>query len=301
MTTISRDKVIYYFSKDNDPVIEIDTGEELLVETLDTANGTVVEPQDHITEPRKGVYPGKSNPQTGPIAIRGAKAGDTLVIEIISITPASHGFLGVFPGVALGNPRWGRVQTVTIDDTEIQFNDNIKLPIRPMIGTIGVAPAGVPVPTTHNGSHGGNLDLTAITSGTKVLLPISVDGGLLALGDVHACQGDGELAGSAIEVNSEVRLRCELLAGQHKRPMLETATAWITCACAADLEGALRLAIADMVELLEEKLGVNREEANMLVSAAGDARIGAAGGWGIDVTAAVEFPQPGTPNGPITT
>jgi amidase len=292
MIVVSDKNWIYYHSKDNPPVARIPPGEEFIVDAPDTAGGALTSEDFQFPKPYRGIQPGKSNPLAGPIAIDGAKPGDTLVIEVLDIEPAPSGYIATVPGVALGNSEHPKVRIVKIENGEISFGDRFRLKVRPMIGTIGVAPADAPMPTTHNMPfHGGNLDIVPITKGSKIYLPISVEGALLALGDCHACQGDGELAGSAVEISARVRLRCNLMRGQRPRPWIETATAWYTIATGPELDSALRLAIADMADLLEDKLDISREDANMLITAAGSGRLGQAGGWTMDVSVACEFPK----------
>lgn len=293
MVTIPSKDWIYYHSKDNPPVATVAPGQEFIVDAPDTAGGALTSEDFEFPKPYRGIQPGKSNPLTGPIAIEGAKAGDTLVVEIIDIEPAPSGYIAVVPGVALGSSERAKVRIVQIKEGKISFGDRIRLNVRPMVGTLGVAPASEPMPTTHNMPfNGGNLDVVGIRPGSKVYLPIAVDGALLALGDCHGCQGDGELAGSAVEIAARVRMRCELMKGQRARPWIETATSWQTVATGPDLGSALRLAIADMAELIQDRMDVSREDANMLITAAGSGRLGQAGGWTMDVSVAIEFPKP---------
>ncbi len=292
MIVVSNENWIYYHDKDNPVVAHISPGDEFIVEAPDTAGGALTSEDFEFPKPYKGINPGKSNPLAGPIAIDGALPGDTLVIEILEIEPSASGYIATVPGVALGNSENAKIRIVKIADGQISFGDLFMLNVRPMIGTIGIAPADAPVPTTHNMSfQGGNLDLVPITTGSTLYLPIAVKGALLALGDCHACQGDGELAGSAVEISARVRMRCRLTKGQRARPWIETATSWLTIATGPDLDSALRLAIADMADLLEDKLDVSREDANMLITAAGSGRPGQAGGWSMDVSVAIEFPK----------
>ena len=292
MKTISNKNLIYYHSKVNPPVASVAQGEEFCVDAPDTAGGALTSEDFEFPKPYKGINPGKSNPLAGPIAIEGASPGDTLVVEILDIEPSASGYIATVPGVALGNSENAKIRIVKIANGKISFGDRFVLNVRPMIGTIGIAPADAPVPTTHNMSlQGGNLDLVSLTTGSTLYLPIAVDGALLALGDCHGCQGDGELAGSAVEISARVRLRCGILKGQRPRPWIETPTSWLTIATGPDLDSALRLAVADMADLLQDKLDISVEDANMLITAAGSGRPGQAGGWSMDVSVVIEFPK----------
>jgi amidase len=155
-----------------------------------------------------------------------------------------------------------------------------------MVGTIGTAPAVEAVPSYYPGPHGGNLDINAAVAGSTVYLPVAVPGALLSLGDVHARMGDGELTGGGIDIAADVLVQVDL---HHdldwQRPVIETPDRWCTCASGTTLEAAIRLATSDMVTLLSGNLGLSREEAFILVGAAGDARIGQAAQVSVDVTA----------------
>ena len=179
----------------------------------------------------------------------------------------------------------------------VLFSDSLRFPVRPMVGVIGVTPAGQDVLTGLPGPHGGNLDLNEVAVGATVYLPIQVEGGLLGLGDVHASMGDGELTSGGIDIGAQVTVRVDLLSGRiWPRPWIETRSKWITCATHPDLTQAIRLATSDMLTLLQEKLGVDAEDALMLVGARGDAKLGQAADLGTDVTACVCFPKL-TPSG----
>jgi amidase len=161
-----------------------------------------------------------------------------------------------------------------------------------MVGVIGVAPAGAPVHSFYPGPHGGNLDVNAIAVGSTVFLPVGTPGALLAIGDVHAHMGDGELTGGGIDIPAEVTVRVAVRRGLGwTRPVVETADAWCACANAPTLREAVRLATSDMATLLSRALGMSREEAFVLIGCAGDARIGQAAELGMDATAYVRVPK----------
>ena len=143
-----------------------------------------------------------------------------------------------------------------------------------MIGTIGVAPTE-PITTLSSGVHGGNLDTTDIRPGSKVFLPVLVEGALFGVGDVHATMGDGEVCGTGIECGAEVTIRLDLLKGYTiPRPRIETKNEWMSVASAEGLEKAIKLALLDMVSWLQAEHNLSDEEAYVLVSLVGDVRIG---------------------------
>jgi amidase len=158
-----------------------------------------------------------------------------------------------------------------------------------MVGVIGVAPAGEPQHTFYPGPHGGNLDINAVRTGSTVYLPVFVEGGLLCLGDIHAGMGDGELNGGGIDITADVTVTVRVIRNLGwERPVIETDDAWCTCASASTLADAIRQATLDMTDLIARCLNMSREEAFILIGAAGDARIGQAAELGMDMTAYIQ-------------
>ena len=142
-----------------------------------------------------------ANPGTGPIGVEGALPGQALKIEILDIEPAS-------PGHVAGG--WdGEVQTAEIIDGKVHFH-GVEVPLAPMIGTFGVAPASGSWSTKDAGPFGGNMDVNDLAPGATLYLPVFQPGGRFILGDVHAVMGDGEIGGQGLEVAATVRLRVEI-------------------------------------------------------------------------------------------
>jgi amidase len=143
-----------------------------------------------------------------------------------------------------------------------------------MVGVIGTAPGGDGVGTGFPGTHGGNMDHNDACVGARVHLPVFVPGALLAIGDVHACMGDGEIAITALEIPGEVRVRVDLLKGERiLRPWIEFPDRWITTGDGAGAAEAIRTAAEEMARLLMRRLALSADEAYMLLSIRGDARV----------------------------
>jgi acetamidase/formamidase len=145
----------------------------------------------------------------------------------------------------------------------------------PFIGTIAVAPERE-VETTlfGQGSWGGNMDVRDICAGTRVLIPCYHKGALLYVGDVHACQGDTEFYGTAMEIRSEVTLRCEVIKGSHLPFVrLESHTGIISLACARPLEEAVWRASVQLMEWLVKDCGCSQRTAYLLLGVNPDFRI----------------------------
>jgi amidase len=169
---------------------------------------------------------------------------------------------------------------------------NVRLPVRPMIGTIGVAPSSGSIASIHPGPHGGNMDCNDVSPGATVLLPVNVKGALLSLGDVHATMGDGEVTGGGVEIGADVGIRVDVLKGTRVPcPIVETKSAIVLIRDAPTLAEAMRAVVEEASELLSEKLGVSFEDGYRLASVAGDVRICQAAGLQINVIVAMRLPK----------
>jgi amidase len=294
MLRISRDQFTYEFSADSIPVATVSPGASFVVETHDTSTGRIQNADDvpdfvRVRDPRK------VNPAAGPIFVEGASPGDDLVVEILDIRLADHGFVRVLAGAGVlqeGIAPDG-VLMARVDGQHMVLGERVRLPLRPMIGVIGTAPAEGVVYTAAPGPQGSNLDVNAITTGARVHLPVHAPGALLSVGDVHASMGDGEVSGTGVEIGAEVTLRVSIEpAAAPARPWVETATDWITTGSGASLEDAVEQAVEELTRLLMERLALTRTEAFLLVSARGDVRIGqCARIAGLDATAYAVFPK----------
>ncbi len=294
MKRLRRDQVIHRFSPQISPVLVIDPGEQVLFETEDTANGWVKTVEDAVDLARTR-DPQRVNPATGPVFVRGAEPGDTLAVDILDIRLADRAFTRLLPGagVLAGEVQAPRARVVAVRDGWIEFGDGIRFPVRPMVGVIGTVPASGEPTTLHPGDHGGNMDLQDATVGARVYLPVSLPGALFALGDVHACMGDGEVTGVALEASGEVVARIDLRKdGAIARPWIERESSWITYGHGVSLEDAVRTATRDMVALLTSKLAIDKEDAFMLVCSTGDVRVGQSSFIkGVSMTARVVMPK----------
>ena len=291
MKRVPRDRHTFVFAAEVAPVLEVEPGEEVLFETLDSWAGRLTRPEDiHTLKPD----PHRANPVAGPVFILGAEPGDTLVTEILAITPHAPVISKITGsgGVLSGEITAPHCRFLNIVDGWIHFWGNLRIPLRPMIGCLGTAPASGRLSTVDPGNHGGNMDHNDVGEGARVYLPVGVRGGLFGLGDVHASMGDGEVSGAGLDCNADVRVRFDLRKDfALRRPLIETADAWMTCACAPTLQQAVKLATGDMVEFLAQRLQISREDAFLLATAAGDVKIGQACASTLDATARMSFPK----------
>ncbi len=276
MLRIPREKFTYEFSSTTEPVARIVPGERFVVETHDTSTGRVHKQEDmpgfvRVRNPRE------VNPACGPIYVEGAAPGDGLIVTIEEIRLWPYGFVRVIAGAGVlqdGIAPDG-VLMARVDGDHVILGERIRLPLRPMVGVIGTAPAEGAVNTAEPGPQGSNIDINMITTGARVHLPVHVPGALLAIGDLHASMGDGEVSGTGVEIAGEVTARVELEPGAGPdRPWLETDTDWVTTGSGMTLEAAVEQAVEGLTRLLMDRLDVSRTDAFLLVSARGDVRIG---------------------------
>ena len=269
---ITRDKVVYRMDKTNPPVLEIDPGDVVTFETHDARTGTIQTNADLLDRP----HPLGPNPATGPVFVRGAEPGDTLCIGIEEIDLADRGFIAAKAGLGLLAHLADRHATrvVTIEEGMVLFGEHIRFPIQPMVGVIGTAPAGKGIGNSFPGSHGGNMDNRYVTTSSHIYLPVYVPGALLALGDVHGTQGDGEITYVGLEVCAQVKVKVGLTKGKRLfRPLIETPECWVTTGDHKDMAQATRMAAEEMTILLQQRLNISFDEAYMLISAAVDVQI----------------------------
>ena len=221
---------------------------------------------------------------TGPIYVEGAEPGDVLEVRIkrvdldlpyaCNVFGPRSGFLPEdFPGTS-------RARVVPLDRRRMvgRFSDTlgIEIPLRPFFGSMGVAPppARGRIHSAPPGTHAGNLDNKELVAGTVLYIPVHVRGALLAVGDGHAAQGDGEVDVTALE--TALRGRLQLVVRKDLRlawPRGETATHWIAMGADSNLTTATKIAVREAIALLAGVKGMSREDAYMLVSTGCDVRI----------------------------
>jgi len=265
---IARDRKVYAFAPDMVPVAEVDPGSTVVFETSDCYDGQVPLDAEPLTDEHRDHTRG--NPATGPVFVRGASPGQTLVAQIERIEVAPAGLL--FGDDRARTRREGR--RISVVDGVAELPGGLRVPIDPVVGVIGVAPVSDPIPNTTPGDHGGNLDTPDVKVGTSVYLPVAVEGGLFGLGDIHALQGDGEVCGQGIEIAGEVTVRLEVLAERLAPcPVIRTPQHWAIVASALDLDEAVELALLRGRDFLMARAGVDDWEAIMLLSTLADVRI----------------------------
>ncbi len=290
---VNADQRSYVFAANAEPVLRVRSGDEVIFETVDARGGRAMEEHDSYIVPPPPPYD-RLNPVTGPVAILGSENGDTLAVEVQDIKLGSKGYTAIRSdqGVLKDLVTRNDVLVMKITDNRIAFGNSVSLAVRPMVGTIGVAPAGGRVPSVHPGAHGGNMDCNDIRTGSKVYLPVNADGALLALGDVHASMGDGETSGGGLDIGADVRVKLAVLKGVRiESPIVETESHIDLVHNSPKIEDAIRGAVLKAVSLLERTGNLTRMEAIALVSVAGDLGICQAAMSPIDTVVRVRLPK----------
>ena len=270
---ISRDEVVWAFGPDLEPVLEVDPGAIVTLETNDCFTGQIQTEDDLVTE----IDFERVNGATGPIAVRGAEPGDSLVVELLEVRPVERGFATLIPGIGqlIDRVRSPLTQVFRVEGDVVHMTDRISFPLRPMVGVIGVATDGETITNGFAGRHGGNLDNHLHGPGASVYLPVRQPGGMLAIGDMHASMGDGEVCFTGVEIAGEVTVRVDLLKGrQGTWPVTELADRWVVHGTAGqDFMEALDLAVEEGARFLVDQWGFTIEEAFIFLSVACDAGI----------------------------
>lgn len=271
MITISREQSVLKMSPNNQPVQSIKPGSTVVFETLDCFSNEIQQ-EDQLFS---SVGWDKINPATGPLYVEGAKAGDILKVEILDIKIDRQGVMTTAPKMAvLGDYVDEITKIVPIDEGYAVFNDKIRIPIKPMIGVIGTAPAVEEIPTGTPGAHGGNMDCKKIMKGSTLYLPVNVPGALLSMGDLHAVMADGEIIICGVEIAGDVTVKVNVVKGESfPLPMLKSEKKLMTIASAQTLDEAAKMATINMHQILTDKVGMELNEAGMLLSLVGDLRI----------------------------
>ena len=268
---LSRDNHNFSFSSNHEPSLVVEPGEFVHVQTWDCYRGAITDETNALLSIDSSLI----NPATGPIFIKGAEPGDTLSVTLHDIRPGTRGVARTYPGEGqlqhlLTKPY---AQFFDVRDGIVTMNEKVWFKSSPMLGVIGVAPATGEIPTMPAGKHGGNLDNNKNTIGSTIHLPVKHPGALLAMGDMHAAMGDGEICGTGIEIAGDVLISTQLIKGLGSDfPVTETESSWITHGVAPveDLYGAMRIACEEAAGLLVSQWGFSYEEAFIFLSVQGN-------------------------------
>ena len=270
------------------PRLTIDPGDTVVFDTRDAANLFYSKASTHDDVLRRGPF--KGHPLTGPVFVRGARPGDTLVVEILDVQPAlDWGWTAIRPGRGLLPEADFAKPYLQIwdlsDKRHARMGNKVAVPIAPFPGVLGVA---LDEPGAHSTMPprraGGNMDIKQLVAGATLWLPVLVEGALFSAGDAHAAQGDGEVCVTAVEMCGRITVRFGLQSGRRlAEPQLRTPAPpsnatnrgphFATTAHGPDLFASSQQAVRYMIDHLVEERGLSREQAYVVCSVAVDLKI----------------------------
>jgi len=267
------------------PALEVEPGDVVTCDLAEVSAGQLTSTSTAADLARMDME--RIYPLAGPVFVKGARPGDALEVEIQDLRPGDWGWTALLPGLGL-LPEFTQPYLKIWDltgRTETSLRSDIRIPLDPFCGTMGVATdeRGA-FPVMPPGKFGGNMDIRHLNKGTTLLLPVWVDGGLFSCGDAHAVQGDGEVCISAIEAPMHARLRFGVRKGLRlpspqfitPGPLVtkhEGKGYYATTGIAPDLMEGARAAVRAMIDHLTRTYRLSREDAYILCSVAVDLKI----------------------------
>src|SRR5438477_8123130 len=278
--TISNVKYVYGPAA---PVAHVKSGDVIETNTLDAFGNVLKKPGD-----KQSLVKG-DNPLTGPFYVEGAQPGDTLAVKFLDLQVDGNQGVGAFaPGFGalnetvytpmLHTPLPEKIWFYPIDHVTntatfkaLDSNFSVKIPLHPFLGCIGVAPAGGEARSSIvPEAFGGNMDAPEASVGNTLYLPVNVSGALLYFGDGHAAMGDGEIAGSAVEVPMRARLQVGVVKGKKTGwPRCENEKEIMCAGIYRPVDDALRIAFTELVNWIHAEYGLSDLDAYELLSKTG--------------------------------
>lgn len=285
LTEAKQGKYHYTMGPYSNPVLHIRPGDRVVVETRDAFEGAIKSEQDSISAKLTVPF---LNPQNGPIMIDGAEKGDAIAVYIESMVPRGHNprgtccmipDFGALTGTAytatLNDPLPEVIRKINVDEQWVYWSDRVTLPYKPHIGTLSCSPEIDSINSLTPDNHGGNMDLPDMGPGSVTYLPVRSPGGRLFIGDAHACQGDGEVCGVAVEYATTTTIRVDLIKGWTiDWPRLENEEVIMAIGSARPLEDATRIAYKELVLWMARDYGFDKWDAYMMLSQCGKVRLG---------------------------
>jgi len=267
------------------PVIQVAPGDRIVVDTRDAFDGKIQTEQDLPSQKLRVPF---LNPQSGPIMIEGAEKGDVVAVYIESMLPRGANPRGTccliprFGGLAatdftalLNDPLPEITRKIDLDEDGVYWSRRVTLPYRPHIGTLSLSPEIDSINSLTPDNHGGNMDIPDMGPGSITYLPVRSPGARLFIGDAHACQGDGEVCGTAVEYASRTTIHVDLIkAWEIDWPRLETEDKIMVIGSARPLEDATRIAYRELVLWMAKEYGYDQWDAYMMLSQCGKVRLG---------------------------
>jgi amidase len=285
LTEAKQGKYHYTMGPYSDPVLHVEPGDRIVVETRDAFEGAIKTERDKPTQ--KCTMP-FLNPQNGPIMIKGAEKGDAVAVYIESMVPRGEnprgtcamipefgGLTGTYYTATLNDPLPEIVRKINVDEQWVYWSERVTLPYKPHIGTLSCSPEIDSISSLTPDNHGGNMDLPDMGPGSITYLPVRSAGGRLFIGDAHACQGDGEVCGVAVEYATVTTIRVDLIKGWNiEWPRLENDEVIMAIGSTRPLEDATRIAYRELVRWMAKDYGFDQWDAYMMLSQCGRVRLG---------------------------
>jgi len=285
LTEARQGKFHYTIGPYSEPVMEIKPGDRVIIETRDAFEGKIKTEQDLPSQKLQVPF---LNPQNGPIMISGAEKGDVVAIHIESIKPRGDNprgtcclipRFGALTGTEytamLNDPLPEITRKIDLDEEGVYWSKRVMLPYRPHIGTLSLSPEIDSINSLTPDNHGGNMDVPDMGPGSITYLPVRSAGARLFIGDAHACQGDGEVCGTAVEFASTTTIHVDLIKNWDIAwPRLETDQLVMAIGSARPLEDATRIAYYELVQWMAKEYGFDLWDAYMMLSQCGQVRLG---------------------------
>lgn len=275
--TLTKDQTHNKFSRTIPPILRVHSGAVIEAFTEEASDE-----QFHLhsdTSAMDSLDFDPIHPLTGPVYVEDAQPGDVLKVTLHKVEMGDWGWNAIYPGFSFLadtiKSKYLRTYELGPDKTHVQFNDKIRIPLKPFPGVMGVAPdTDEMLSTIPPRANGGNMDDPNITEGSIVYFPVFVEGALFSIGDAHAVQGLGEVCGTAIEAPMRFIYQLDIIKGKRiAEPQYETLTHYATTGFGTTIDEAARKATLFMVEYLQSEHGLSLEEAYALCSLAGDLKI----------------------------
>jgi len=270
---LSREHVFYAFEPTLEPALHVAQGEEFLLETHDCFSGQLKSESDLLDV----LDWDRINPATGPVYIEGVQPGDVLRVDLLKVRVVGHATMVTVPNEGVVGDRISQMETAVLQykGDKVVFRNKVEIPMSPMVGVIGVAPASGKIPNGEPAAHGGNMDCTLITEGVSVYFTANVAGALFGCGDFHAVMGDGEIVICGAESPGEIRLKAQVMP-QLKglpTPIIETPDLLAAVASAGSLDQAGSDATHNMADFLTRFAQLSINDAGLLMSLVGSLKV----------------------------
>lgn len=270
---LTRDHVFYAFTPELEPALRVAQGEEFVLETHDCFTGQLRSEKDLLDE----LDWDRLNPATGPVYIENVKPGDVLRVDLVKVKVVDQATMVTIPGEGALGDKITKMETAVLKyaGDNVIFKDKISIPMTPMVGVIGVAPAEGKIPNGEPAAHGGNMDCTLITEGVSVYFTANVPGALFGCGDFHAVMGDGEIVICGAESPGEIHLKAQVMPQLMglPTPFIETPDLFAAVASESSFDQAGSDAIHNMADFLTKFASLSINDSGLLMSLVGDLKV----------------------------